>query len=282
MLEISRTVRFCLSDGTPAGGSVAPQETPRANTFAAWPAMRGLGRYYELEVRCAGEADPATGYFINIKQIDAAVREHVLGYLEDVIASPAGHPADAPLGEIMQDMLALLQPPLNDSVATLTLRLTPTYNLSLTESAMDRVLLRQQFDFAAAHRLHVPTLSDEENRAVFGKCNNPAGHGHNYRVEVAVDAPIDPAGHVVPVAELDELVNRRVIDLLDHKHLNADVPQFAELNPSVEHIAKVIWGLLEDQVDHLGSVPGARLAEVRVWETEKTSCAYRGQEAGTA
>ncbi|MGB0768928.1 MAG: SDR family oxidoreductase, partial [Phycisphaeraceae bacterium] len=91
MLELSRTVRFCLS------GDAADLATPRDNTFSAWPAMRGLGRYYELDVTCVGEADPQTGYFINIKEIDQAVREAALPLLIDRLSSDA-HAAATPMG----------------------------------------------------------------------------------------------------------------------------------------------------------------------------------------
>ncbi|MEO0966172.1 MAG: 6-carboxytetrahydropterin synthase [Planctomycetota bacterium] len=276
MLELSRTVRFSLSDGRPTGGRCEPAATPRANTYAAWPAMRGLGRYYELDVLCRGDADPATGYFINIKHIDRAVWDHVLPYLESLIADPTGDPADAPLGEVLRRSLVLLEEPLDNRVAAVTLRLTPTYAISLEEADMSTVTVRQQYDFAAAHRLHVPELSDEENRQTFGKCNNPAGHGHNYRVEVAVAATIDPNGHVFDVEELDEIVDAAMIEQLDHKHLNEDVPAFADRNPTVEHIAQVVWGLLAPEVGKLGHVDDARLVEVSVWETEKTRCVYRG------
>jgi 6-pyruvoyltetrahydropterin/6-carboxytetrahydropterin synthase len=276
MLELARTVRFCLSDGRSTGGRCEPAATPRANTFAAWPAIRGLGRYYELDVLCRGHADPATGYFLNIKRIDRAVWDHVLPYLERVIAEPATAPADAPLGDILRECLGHLAEPLDQAVAELTLRLTPTVRLTLREADMSTLITRQQFDFAAAHRLHADALSDDDNRATFGKCNNPAGHGHNYRVEVAVESTIDPHGQVFDVEHLDALVDREVIDKLDHKHLNVDVPEFVDLNPTVEHIAQVIWRMLADKVGPLGHVDDARLVEVSVWETEKTRCAYRG------
>jgi 6-pyruvoyltetrahydropterin/6-carboxytetrahydropterin synthase len=138
---------------------------------------------------------------------------------------------------------------------------------------MDHVIIRQQYEFAAAHRLHVSGLSDEENRRVFGKCNNPSGHGHNYRVEVAIRAPIDAQGHVLPVEKLDATVDAHVIQKLDHKHLNIDVPRFADLNPSVESITREIYHMLQPGVRELGAV----LEEVRVWETSKTVCAYRGE-----
>lgn len=276
MLELCRTVRMCIGEPGPTGAGTPPEMTRRSNTYSAWPAMCGLGRYYELDVCCHGEADPVTGYFINIKHIDTAVREHVLDYLQDLVAQP-GAGATVALGETMRGIVTRLAEPLNDTVDRVRLHLTPRYSLETRSDAMDTVTVRQQYEFAAAHRLHVPTMSEEENRETFGKCNNPAGHGHNYRVEVAVRAPVDPAGHVFAVEELDDAVADAVINKLDHQHLNHDVPQFADLNPSVENIAKVIWGMLVGKLGHLGSMEGVALEEVRVWETEKTVCGYRGE-----
>ncbi|MCE9589683.1 MAG: 6-carboxytetrahydropterin synthase [Planctomycetes bacterium] len=265
MLELSRTIRFCLN------GPDDGRDTPKNNTFAAWPPMRGLGRYYQLHVRCAGEADPVTGYFINIRDIDQAVRGHVLPLLNDVLAAQPDSAA-IPMGSLMQRMLDRLRSPLNRSVAGLTLELTPYHRLEIRSNDMAHVIVRQQFEFSAAHRLHVDRLSDDENREVFGKCNNPSGHGHNYRLEVAVRAPIDTGGRVAPVEKLDGLVDRVVIQRLDHKHLSVDVPEFRGLNTSVENIAVVVWGMLEKAVREIG----VELDEVSVWETGKTVCTYRG------
>ena len=231
--------------------------------------MRGLGRYYELDITCRGEADPQTGYFINIKAIDQAVREHVLPMLTDQIANESA--AATPMGALMRRVFEVIDPPLNNTVARARFVLTPTLSLAIERNDMDHVIIRQQYEFSAAHRLHVPALSEAENQATFGKCNNPAGHGHNYRVEVAARCPIGAAGTTLEPAELDAVVDREVIEQLDHKHLNVDVPQFAGLNPSVEHIVKVVWQMLD------GRLPGnATLDEVKVWETGKTVCAYRG------
>ena len=268
MLELSRTVRFCLND--PPSAAEAP---PKDNTFAAWPPMRGLGRYYELVVLCRGEADPKTGYFINIKHIDQAVHRHAVPCIQSVLTQPGGAD-DVPIGRLLRDMLNSLQPALRNAVDSVCLRLTPTYHIELRNRDMDHVLIRQRYEFSAAHRLHVPELTDEENRETFGKCNNPAGHGHNYQVEVAVRLPIAPDGQTAPVQTIDTIVNRHAIELLDHKHLNTDVPQFADLNPSVENIAKVIWQMLEGRFTELG--PDAGLDELSVWETSKTVCTYRG------
>ncbi|MBP7936663.1 MAG: 6-carboxytetrahydropterin synthase [Phycisphaerae bacterium] len=131
--------------------------------------------------------------------------------------------------------------------------------------------IQQSFEFSAAHRLHCATMSDEENRRVFGKCNNPNGHGHNYGLEVMVTGEPDPStGVLLPIESLEDIVKQRVIDRLDHKHLNRDCPEFAAVNPSVENIARTIWGLLE------GRMGPARLKRVRVWETPKTCAEYEG------
>lgn len=280
MVELSRTVRFCLSDGSTAGGNQVPLATPRHNTYAAWPAMRGLGRYYEIDVDCRGEADPVTGYFLNIKHIDEAVREHVLPDLEQWIAGPL-NPHEVPLGELMRRIFSLLEQPLDGKITAVSLRLTPMLSLTIRSDDMDRVTVKHQYEFSAAHRLHVESLSEEENRRTFGKCNNPAGHGHNYVVEVAVSAPIDPTGRVLSAEELDEVVDKHAISKLDHKHLNLDVPQFqgGQVNPSVENIAKVIWEMLAPRLADAGPVEGAKLEAVSVWETSKTVCTYRGPVA---
>ncbi len=265
MLELTRTVRLALGD--PDGRPVAP----RHNGFSAWPALRGLGRFYQLTVSCRGQVSPVTGYFINIVEIDEAVRTHALPILQAQVDD--GRPdGQVPMGTLMVRLLTAMLEPLNHSVVRLRLELSPYYSLQIGKDAMNQVILRQQFEFAAAHRLHVPTLSDQENRRIFGKCNNPSGHGHNYRLEVAVRAPIDPAGQLPLVEQLDAVVDQTVIAQLDHKHLNQDVPQFAQLNPSVENIAMVIYDMLSSPVKTLG----VALEEVSVWETSKTLCTYRG------
>lgn len=276
MLELSRTVRFCLNDDDPDAATRPPsRRTAAANTFSAWPAMRGLSRYYELIVRCRGQADPQTGYFINIRHIDQAVRDHVLPHLDETLARPT-HAAELPMGQLMQQMIACLQPPLAGTVVRLTFCLTPRYHLAIESQDMEHVLIQQQYEFSAAHRLHVPELGDQQNQQIFGKCNNPAGHGHNYQLAVTVRVPINPTGRVMEVHDLDTVVNQQVIERLDHKHLNIDVPAFAELNPSVEHIAQVIWQMLADPIAAMDARGRIQLEEISVWETGKTVCTYRG------
>ena len=132
------------------------------------------------------------------------------------------------------------------------------------------VRLSQTFEFCAGHRLHNPALSDEENRRAFGKCNNPFGHGHNYQLKVTLRGEPDKNGVLVDVPSMEKIVSTTVIDRFDHKNLNAELPEFKDVIPSVENIAKVIYRILKPAFAHAD----AKLASVTVWETAKTWCEY--------
>src|SRR6202451_762975 len=120
----------------------------------------------------------------------------------------------------------------------------------------------RRYGFAASHRLHSPALSDSENHAVYGKCNNPHGHGHNYVVEVLAGGPVNPeTGTVIDLVALDETVRIRVLDRFDHTNLNLD-PLFVNQVPTTENLCRVVFDLLHD------ALPGARLESVRIEETE--------------
>jgi 6-pyruvoyltetrahydropterin/6-carboxytetrahydropterin synthase len=139
-------------------------------------------------------------------------------------------------------------------------------------------LLRQQFEFAASHRLHIASLSEAQNRELFGKCNNPRGHGHNYRVEPCVEVEVPTRGPAkFGLRELESLTAELIINRYDHKHLNEDTVEFGPsgLNPSVENIAKVCFDHLAPAV----SRAGARLRSITVWETDKTGCTYPADAA---
>jgi len=133
------------------------------------------------------------------------------------------------------------------------------------------VQLTKRYPFCASHRLHSGELSEEENQRLFGKCNNPYGHGHNYFLEVSVRGASDPAtGMVVRREELDRYVERRVVSKLDHANLNEDVPEFAGAVPTTENLAELIarW-LRAGWNEQWGG--GLQLAKVRVEETAKNS-----------
>jgi len=124
---------------------------------------------------------------------------------------------------------------------------------------------------SASHRLHTDALTAEENRAVYGKCNNPHGHGHNYMVEVLVGGVVDPeTGMVVNLAALDELVRARILDRFDHANLNLD-PLFAHCVPTTENLCRAVFALLKD------ALPAGELEQVRVEETENNFFECRGE-----
>jgi 6-pyruvoyltetrahydropterin/6-carboxytetrahydropterin synthase len=128
------------------------------------------------------------------------------------------------------------------------------------------VRLTSRYRFAAAHRLDTPALSPEENRKLYGKCNNPFGHGHDYVVDVTVEGPTGADGQVVNRAALDRVVREAVIEQLDHKNLNADVPEFAHAVPTTENLAGVIQARLE-----LAWPLPARLVRLRIGETDRNT-----------
>ena len=117
--------------------------------------------------------------------------------------------------------------------------------------------------FSAAHRYHTDALSDEENARVFGKCNSPHGHGHDYRVDVGVDGPVDPVtGMVMNLADLDRVLKEHLVARLDHTFLNKDVAHFETVVPTCENIALYVVDVVREPLE----VFGIRLATVRVWE----------------
>jgi 6-pyruvoyltetrahydropterin/6-carboxytetrahydropterin synthase len=132
------------------------------------------------------------------------------------------------------------------------------------------ISLGRRYHFAASHRLHTTKLSEEENNRVFGKCNNPYGHGHNYTLEVRFSGPVDPAtGMIANLADLDAFVNERVIEPFDHRSLQDEVPAFRHAVPTTENLCVEIF-------QRLKTLPVATLEAVRVEETSNNSFEYEG------
>jgi 6-pyruvoyltetrahydropterin/6-carboxytetrahydropterin synthase len=128
----------------------------------------------------------------------------------------------------------------------------------------------RRYMMSASHRLHTDMLSAQENRAAYGKCNHPHGHGHNYVVEVLACGPLDPdTGMVIDLAVMDDIVRTRVLDRFDHANLNLD-PLFTHTVPTTENLCQAVYQLLSE------SLAPARLDHVRVEETENNFFEYRG------
>jgi 6-pyruvoyltetrahydropterin/6-carboxytetrahydropterin synthase len=129
--------------------------------------------------------------------------------------------------------------------------------------------ITKRYRFSASHRLHVDSLGQEENARLYGKCNNPYGHGHDYVLEVTCSGSIDPGtGQILPPARLDSLVEQTVLRLLASRNINVDVPQFANMVPTTENLTAVIVDLLQQNWDR--SMPGSvRLSRIHVQETDR-------------
>lgn len=139
-----------------------------------------------------------------------------------------------------------------------------------------KIELGRRYRFAASHRLHSEKLSAEENSRVYGKCNNPYGHGHNYVVEISVSGLVDPAtGMIANLADLDAFVEREVIEVFDRRSLNEEVAAFREKVPTTENVCIEIY-------ERLKHFPKAKLERVRIEETANNSFEYAGGESKIA
>jgi 6-pyruvoyltetrahydropterin/6-carboxytetrahydropterin synthase len=139
------------------------------------------------------------------------------------------------------------------------------------------IRITRKIEFSAAHLYHNPKFSDDENRRIFGKCNNPHGHGHNYVLEVTIAGEPDPTtGMVLDLKELKEILQREIVERMDHRFLNYEVPELANQIPTCENIARVIWGLLEPKITH------GRLDRVRLYESPDlfVDCTANGDATG--
>ena len=135
------------------------------------------------------------------------------------------------------------------------------------------VYITRRVEFCASHRLHNPNLSDAENLALYGPCNNPNGHGHNYVLEVTVAGKPHPdTGMVMNLKELKEILNREIVERVDHLNLNVDVPFMSGVIPTSENIITAFWDLLAKALDGK-----CRLYEMKLWETPNNMVFYRGE-----
>lgn len=135
-----------------------------------------------------------------------------------------------------------------------------------------RITAYRKAHFNAAHRLHRADWSDEKNKAIFGKCNNPNFHGHNYDLEVGVTGEVDPeTGYLIDLKILKDVIKSEVENAFDHKNLNVEVPEFATLNPTAENIAYVIYQKIKAQLDPKYDI------EIKLYETERNFVVYKGE-----
>src|SRR5205823_12892642 len=138
--------------------------------------------------------------------------------------------------------------------------------------AAPQVTVTRRLHFSAAHRVHNPAMSDEENRRVFGKCNNPNWHGHNYILDVSVRGPVDErTGYVIDLSRVKQIVQEHAVDKVDHRNLNLEVDFLRGVIPTTENVVVAMWRAIEAHV-----APG-RLSRLVLWETPNNYVEYDGR-----
>ncbi len=227
-------------------------------TLAAWhvPAR--------LWVTLAAPPHPATGFVVNVTKVDAAFRQtlaqqpvHALNPFQ--LLTWAAH--------VVQSRLSPAR------LVQLQLMCADQRQLTLFVEKNTMMQLTSKYELAASHKLWNPDWDQKQNTDAFGKCSNPRGHGHNYSVEVTLRSQANPTtGLDIQTGQIDHVVNKLITKRFDHKNLNEDTTEFAQLLPTVENMARVFFELLDGQFQN------AQLAAVRVWETEKTYAEYFGDQ----
>lgn len=234
----------------------------------------GHGHNYTLDVSVTGAVDERSGMVMNMTDLKAIVNtvleefdhKHLnedTPYFKELIPTTEN---------IVRVLWRLIAARLPADVRLAHLRLYEMNDLWADYDGSDETVFARAYSFAAAHRLHSPALSDEENRAIYGKCNNPNGHGHNYTVEVSVAGPVDPqTGMLIDLVEMDRKV-RELLDQLDFRHLDREIAGFAERPSTGENIVVYLWEQLAPRF-------GGRLARLKLWETKKNIFEYAGPAA---
>jgi len=218
----------------------------------------GAGRLIRVQVTLAGELDTQTSYLRDIKEIDQRVRERL-------------HPSKGRTLTASESFRLLNDAFPGAGLHAVTIWLNPFVSLTqLGEEFPMTTRLSRRFEFCAAHRLHNPSLSDQKNQTLFGKCNNPHGHGHNYEMQVTLRGRPSSEGLLVDIPAFEQIVQDRVVSRWDHRNLNVEIPEFQKVMPTVENIARVAYEALKGSFSGIG----AELASVTVWETPKTWCEY--------
>jgi 6-pyruvoyltetrahydropterin/6-carboxytetrahydropterin synthase len=238
--------------------------------FGPWASPYNHGHNYLLDVTVEGTVEPRTAMVVNIKRIDDCLQQRVVAefdgksindevpwfhdrassvenlliYFADRLRQPGALPAEAELVKIgLQETPTLWGEWNRDGTMTLT----------------------RSYEFAASHRLHVPDMTEEENVALFGKCNNAAGHGHNYILEVTVTGEPDArSGMMIDLGTLDAIVEAEVVDRYDHKNLNCDLPEFAGRITTTEIVVQEIFVRLRKKIP-------LQLKRIKLWETARNA-----------
>ncbi len=266
MHKTARHVRFSINP-------FLPSDSDGFNSFASKPAGEGLSLFFELLVEVAGNIEPATGFVVNVTDIDKTVRQFVVPLFARRIREDFRrdrHIGFFQIAELLKTAWNQLDDKFGPAkLSKLSLKLNPFRKIEIDSEDSKMFYFSERFEFAATHKLWNEQFSNERNFEVFGNCANPTGHGHNYAVEVIIKKPI--GGDSFCVGDFEKIVDDKLIKLVDHKNLNTDVAEFKKTNPTVENIAAFAWDRLA------GKFSQAQLHCITVWETDKTYCSYYGE-----
>ncbi len=248
------------------GGETPTHLESVRNSWAGSCDGDNFDRFTIVRITVSGDPDPQTGYVCDIRHLDRLAQSVVCERLEAVANS--GQSSLPAMASALTSAFPVVEEnaPQGTRLESIDSLLSPYTSFTIQHGDPMMLRLTQSFEFSASHRLAIPTLSDSENTALFGKCSNPEGHGHNYVFEVTVAGEAGrPNGTLTDIGSIDRIVREVVVEAFDHKNLNTQCPEFSDLNPTVENIASVIFSRL------LGKFDACDLDRVRVWETPKTS-----------
>ncbi len=229
----------------------------------------GHGHNYVLEVTAAGPVDPVTGMVINVVDLKRIVGVVLEGFDHKHLNADTPYFATTqPTTEnIVQVLWHLIAPQLPAPVRLHRLRLHETATIFADFYGDATASFSRAYAFSAAHRLASTALSAADNQALYGKCTNLNGHGHDYRFEVTVSGPVDPTtGMVINLADLDRAV-QPLLDELDHTHLDEQQPAFRDHPSTGEHVVIFLW-------ERLQAALGAQLRWIKLWETANNVFEY--------
>ncbi|MBS1707528.1 MAG: 6-carboxytetrahydropterin synthase [Armatimonadetes bacterium] len=243
--------------------------------FGKWASPYNHGHNYVLWVKAQGQVDPVTGMVVNIKRIDDVLQERVVRVLDQRSLNDEveAFRHTAPSLENLLAYLRSILTELPDRAKLVGLRLDETESLRAEWNAPGNMLtITRTYEFAAAHRLHTDALSDAENLDLYGKCHNPAGHGHNYVLEVSVSGSADPvSGMLCRLEDLDEAVQTEVLDRYDHRNLDMEIEELHGRPTTSENVAAAIFDRLKDKVP-------AKLSKVVLYETARNAFEVNADE----
>lgn len=242
------------------------------------------GHNFICELKVSGSIDPVTGMVVNITDIDAVLKAEVVHRLDGVLLDRDVPALDGKLPTTENVARFIWDACVDKLPATCRLSAVTLYSKPTAWVAIDRteetamLTVTRAYEFSASHRLNAPSLGEAENKELFGKCNWVNGHGHNYDVEITIAGEVDPStGRIMEPEIVDKMVEQEILLPFDHKHLNMDVPEFKNSNPTSENLTQVIWDRLSARWRR-DAVVGGRLYRVVVRETARNYFEYYGPE----